>query len=176
METASLCAWQESNLPANQMLSRPEDSTEDSTAAPPLASQSAKASALESPRSATSPACSPPSAASKTYNRSNSSARSPNSSAASSAKSVADRAPRPDRTAPRTRTISLDRRPDTDASSMQSASEFVYVYAHSRGSAATGEVTQRCRRPRQLKTSPAVAAHPVGLSTTRSDLINDLFP
>jgi hypothetical protein len=44
-----------------------------------------------SPRSATSLACSPPSAASKTYRRSTSSARSPSSSAASSARSDADR-------------------------------------------------------------------------------------
>jgi hypothetical protein len=52
-----------------------------------------------SPRSATSLACSPPSAASKTYRRSTSSARSPSSSAASSARSDADRPARADRRA-----------------------------------------------------------------------------
>src|SRR6266536_3508736 len=61
--------------------------------APPPASRSEEASARESPRSATSPACSPPSAASKTSRRCNSFGRSPNSSAASSAGSSADQPP-----------------------------------------------------------------------------------
>jgi hypothetical protein len=70
------------------------------------------------------------SAASKIYRRSSHSASLPNSNVRSSAESSADRRPEPGRpTAPRTATTHPDSRPDTDASSMQSASEFVYVYA-----------------------------------------------